>query len=223
MRVWRGDPYPLGATWDGRGVNVAVASDVAECIEICLFDEGPDGAVETDRVPLPATTGGIHHGYLPDVRPGQRYGLRVHGPYAPGQGHRCNPAKLLFDPYAKAVGRDITLDDSLYGYPFGGDDRELDRRDSADFAPLAALVDPAFTWGEDRSPSRALADTVIYELHVKGFTQRHPGVPPPLRGTYAGLAAPAAVVNAVGADSSGPPDRFDRLEPRTPGGEYRTL
>ncbi len=197
MRVWRGAPYPLGATWDGRGTNVAVCSDVAESIEVCLF-HGPDAPVEAERVTLPARTMGVHHGYLPELRPGQRYGLRVHGPHAPEQGHRCNPAKLLFDPYAKAVGRDISYDDSLYGYPRGGDDRDLDARDSAAFAPLAAVVDPAFTWGTDRRPRRDLADTVVYELHVKGFTARHPDVPAPLRGTYAGLASPGAVEHLVG-------------------------
>ena len=197
MRVWGGHPYPLGATWDGRGVNVAVFSDIAEGVELCLFADGPAGATEVERVPMPTATGGIHHGYLPDLRPGQRYGLRVHGPHLPAQGHRCNPAKLLFDPYAKAVGRDITYDDSLYGYPVGGDDRELDERDSAGFAPLATVIDSAFTWGTDRSPNRALADTVVYELHVEGFTRRHPDVPLQLRGTYAGLASPAAVDHLV--------------------------
>ncbi len=198
MRIWRGQPYPLGATWDGRGVNVAVFSDIADGVDLCLFDGDPGGAGEVERVSLPAKTGGIHHGYLPDLRPGQLYGLRVHGPYDPEQGHRCNAAKLLFDPYAKAVGRDISYDDALYGFPTGGDDRDRDDRDSAGFAPLAAVVDPAFTWGTDQSPRRELADTVIYELHVKGFTQRHPDVAPQLRGTYAGLASPAAVDHLVG-------------------------
>jgi glycogen operon protein len=193
----------LGVTWDGRGANVAVFSEVADAVELCLFDTAQDTR-ESARVPLPGSTGGIRHGYFPDVRPGQLYGLRVHGPYAPEQGLRCNPDKLLFDPYAKAVGRDVTYDDSVYGYPIGGDDRDRDSRDSAPYAPLAAVIDPAFSWGGDRRPRRELADTVIYELHVKGFTKRHPDVPQAVRGTYAGLASPAAVdhlldlgVNAV--------------------------
>ncbi|HKC27376.1 MAG TPA: glycogen debranching protein GlgX [Jatrophihabitans sp.] len=203
MRVRRGRPHPLGATWDGRGVNVAVFSDVADTVELCRFD-GPDSVTESERQALPGVTAGIHHGYFPDLRPGELYALRVHGPYAPDAGHRCNPDKVLFDPYAKAVGRDIDYDDTLYGYPAGGDDRVRDQRDDAAHAPLAAVVDPAFTWGADVRPRRALADTVIYELHVKGFTQRHPDVPRAVRGTYAGLAAPAAMehllnlgVNAV--------------------------
>jgi glycogen operon protein len=194
MRVHRGSPYPLGATWDGRGVNVAVFSEVAEQVELCLFDD-PAASAETQRIALPGSTGGVRHGYFPDLRPGQLYGLRVSGPYRPEEGPRCNPHKLLFDPYAKAVGRDLRHDDSLFGYDLGSSDVDLtfNLRDSAGSAPLAAVIDSAFTWGADTRPRRALADTVIYELHVKGFTRRHPGVPEPLRGTYAGLASPAAV------------------------------
>jgi isoamylase len=194
MRVHRGAPYPLGASWNGRGVNVAVFSDVAERVDLCLFDDAADTA-ETARIALPASTGGVWHGYFPDLRPGQLYGLRVSGPYRPGEGPRCNPNKMLFEPYAKAVGRDLRYDDRLYGYTIGAVDRDLsfDARDSAAVAPLAAVIDPAFTWGNDAGPRRALADTVIYELHVKGFTARHPGVPAELRGTYAGLGSPAAV------------------------------
>src|SRR4051795_13151476 len=199
MRIRRGQPYPLGATWDGRGVNVAVFSEAATGVELCLFDDASARA-ESQRVALPGSTGGVWHGYLPDLRPGQLYGLRVSGPYDPRQGSRTNPHKLLFDPYAKAVGRDVTYDDALYGYPIGGPDGDLgfDDRDSAPFAPLAAIVDPAFTWGVDLPPRRALADTVVYELHVKGFTRRHPGVPAELRGTYAGLGSPAAVEHLLG-------------------------
>jgi isoamylase len=199
MRVRRGLPYPLGATWDGRGVNVAVFSEVAEAVDLCLFDT-PESTAESERVRLPGSTGGIRHGYLPDLRPGQLYGLRVPGPYEPAGGTRCNPNKVLFDPYAKAVGRDLRYDDALYGYPIGGPDQDLgfDARDSAPFAPLAAVVDTAFTWGADARPRRALADTVIHELHVRGFTKRHPGVPAALRGTYAGLSSPAAVEHLLG-------------------------
>ena len=198
MRVHRGSPYPLGATWDGRGVNVAVFSELAERIDLCLFDDVLSTA-ETARIALPASTGSVWHGHLPDLRPGQLYGLRVSGPYRPGEGARCNPDKLLFDPYAKAVGRDLRYDDRLYGYTIGAGEGDLssDPRDSAAVAPLAAVIDPAFTWGHDAGPRRALADTVIYELHVKGFTARHPGVPEALRGTYAGLASPAAVEHLI--------------------------
>jgi isoamylase len=194
MRVHRGSPYPLGATWNGRGVNVAVFSEVAEQVDLCLFDD-PGGPVESERIALPASTGGVWHGYFPDLRPGQLYGLRVSGPYRPAEGPRCNPHKMLFDPYAKAVGRDVHHDDTLFGYGLGASDEDLtfNLADSAASAPLAAVVDPAFTWGPDTRPRRAPADSVIYELHVKGFTKRHPGVPEPLRGTYAGLASPAAV------------------------------
>jgi isoamylase len=194
MRIHRGSPYPLGATWTGRGVNVAVFSEVAEAVELCLFD-APDATAECARLPLPASTGRVWHGFFPDLRPGQLYGLRVTGPYRPAEGIRCDANKLLFDPYARAVGRDVRYDDSLYGYTVGAPDGDLsfDPRDSAPSAPLAAVIDPAFTWGTDTRPRRSLADTVIYELHVKGFTARHPGVPAPLRGTYAGLASPAAV------------------------------
>src|SRR3954466_4480315 len=124
MRIRRGSPYPLGATWTGRGVNVAVFSEVATGVELCLFDDAADTA-EAERIALPASTRGIWHGYLPDLRPGQLYGLRVSGPYDPGQGPRCNPNKLLFDPYAKAVGRDLAYDDALYGYPIGAPEQDL--------------------------------------------------------------------------------------------------
>jgi glycogen operon protein len=163
-------------------------------VELCLFDD-PAASAETQRIALPGSTGGVRHGYFPDLRPGQLYGLRVSGPYRPEEGPRCNPHKLLFDPYAKAVGRDLRHDDSLFGYDLGSSEVDLtfNLRDSAGSAPLAAVIDSAFTWGADTRPRRALADTVVYELHVKGFTRRHPGVPEPLRGTYAGLASPAAV------------------------------
>jgi glycogen operon protein len=198
MRIDRGSPFPLGATWTGLGVNIAVFSSVAEAVEVCLFD-APDAPAESARLALPGATGDIRHGFFPDLRPGQLYGLRVTGPYRPADGPRCNPRKLLFDPYAKAVGRDLRPDDRLYGYPVGDDDEDLarDSRDSAPVAPLAAVIDPAFTWGPDVRPRRALADSLLYEVHVTGFTRRHPGVPEPLRGTFAGLASPAAVDHLV--------------------------
>ena len=197
MRVRRGSPHPLGATWDGRGVNVAVFTEVATGVDLCLFD-GPAAVTETERITLPDSTGGIWHGYFPDLRPGQLYGLRVSGPYDPSHGSRCNPDKVLFDPYARAVGRDLRYDDSLFGYTIGSPDQDqsIDPRDSAAFAPLAAVVDPAFTWGTDARPRRALADTTIYEVHVRGSPST-PGCRRALRGTYAGLASPAAVEHLV--------------------------
>jgi isoamylase len=176
------------------GVNVAVFSGVADQVELCLFD-APDDTAESCRVVLPASTGDVWHGYFPGLRPGQLYGLRVTGPYRPAEGPRCNPHKLLFDPWARAVGRDVRHDDSLFGYALGSTDEDLtyNLADSAASAPLAAVVDPAFPWGGDARPRRAPEDEVIYELHVKGFTERHPRVPAAVRGTYAGLASPAAV------------------------------
>jgi isoamylase len=199
MRVWHGRAHPLGTTWDGRGVNVAVFSEQATRIELCLFDSA-EATREGERLPLPVQTGRVWHGYFPDLRPGQLYGLRADGPYDPRRGLRCNVNKLLFDPHAKAVGRDLVYSDALYGYSYGSAQKDLsfDTRDSAAYAPLAAVIDGAFAWGADTSPRRALADTVIYELHVKGFTMRHPGVPEGLRGTYAGLASPAAVEHLIG-------------------------
>jgi isoamylase len=193
-RTWEGSPYPLGVKWDGEGVNVAVFSASATGIDLCLFDSA-SAATESQRLPLPTSSGQIWHGYFPDLRPGQLYGLRAHGPYDPANGLRFNANKLLFDPYAQAVGRDLSYDDALFGYTVGSPDLDLsfDERDSAAHAPLAAIVDPAFTWPGERPPSRELADLVIYEVNVKGFTQQHPDVPEPLRGTYAGLGSPAAI------------------------------
>jgi glycogen operon protein len=194
MRVWRGKPYPLGATFDGAGVNFAIFSESATKVELCLFDS-PDDTKESQRIPLPERTYSVWHGYFPDLKPGQVYGYRVDGPYLPEEGHRFNPAKLLLDPYAKAIARDMTWDDSLFGYRIGGnrDDLVIDDRDSAAFAPLAQVVEGAFTWGSDELPRTPWERTIIYELHVKGFTKRMPGVPEELQGTYAGLASEAAI------------------------------
>jgi isoamylase len=192
MRVWPGRPYPLGATWDGAGVNFALFSESASKVELCLFDS-PAAAKETGRVELKERTDQVWHCYLPEVLPGQLYGYRVHGRFEPAKGHRFNPNKVVLDPYAKLVTRDVRWDDSLFGYKIGQDDLSRDDRDSAPFAPLAAVVDTAFTWGEDRPPRTPWHKTFIYELHVKGFTMRHPGVPENLRGTYAGLASDAVV------------------------------
>jgi glycogen operon protein len=191
MRTRPGHPYPLGATWDGAGVNFALFSENAEGVELCLFD---DGDQET-RVRVRENTDQVWHIHLPEVRPGQRYGYRVHGPYDPSAGHRFNPAKLLLDPYARAVDSTVRWSDTLFGYPIGHPDADLarDDRDGAGSMPKSVVVDPAFTWGDDRPLRMPVNESVIYEVHVKGFTARHPDVPKALRGTYAGLASPAAI------------------------------
>ena len=194
MRVWPGRPYPLGATWDGGGVNFSIFSEHATKVELCLFDS-PEAESESQRIKLPEQTDMAWHGYLPDVRPGQLYGYRVHGPYAAAAGHRFNPNKVLLDPYAKAIGRDLAWADELFGYQIGQEDADLsmDDRDGAPFAPLAMVIDSAFTWGDDASPAIARHKKVIYEVHVKGFSQRHPGIPEHLRGTYLALASQPAI------------------------------
>ena len=190
LRVWRGDPYPLGATWDGSGVNFAIFSEHADAVDLCLFDD--DGR-EEQRIRLIEQTDLVWHAYLPDGRPGQRYGYRVHGPYEPRRGHRFNPAKLLIDPYAKRIDRAVEWDDSLFGYRIGADEDEPDDRDSAPFVPKGVVVDPAFVWGGDTRLRTPLERTLIYEVHVKGFTHLHPDVPEELRGTYAGVASAPAI------------------------------
>jgi glycogen operon protein len=190
LRVWRGSPYPLGATWDGSGVNFAIFSEHAGAVDLCLFD--PDGRDE-QRIRLSEQTDLVWHCYLPDLRPGQRYAYRIHGPYAPGDGHRFNPAKLLIDPYARRLDGEVRWDDALFGYRIGDESDEPDDRDSAPFVPRGVVVDQAFSWGGDERPRTPLESTLIYEVHVKGFTQRNPEVPEELRGTYAGLASAPAV------------------------------
>ena len=192
MRVWPGGPYPLGATWDGVGVNFAIFSEHASRVELCLFDS-VDADSESLTIPLTEQTDMVWHGYLPDVRPGQLYGYRVHGPYAPDRGHRFNPHKVIMDPYAKVVGRTVRWHDSLFGFRAGQDDSTFDERDSAPYAPLAAVADTAFTWGDDRPLRTPWHETLIYELHVKGFTELHPDVPEALRGTYLGLGSEPAI------------------------------
>src|SRR5262245_32779131 len=194
MRVWPGRPYPLGATWDGAGVNFALFSEHATKVELCLFDS-PEAAKESHLIVLPEHTDQVWHCYLPDALPGQLYGYRVHGPYEPARGHRFNPNKVVLDPYAKLIGRNLRWDDSLFGYKVGDEQADLsfDDRDSAPHAPLGAVIDPAFTWGDDRSPRTPWHKTIIYELHVKGFTQLNPHVPEHLRGSYAGLASESAI------------------------------
>jgi isoamylase len=193
-RVWPGKPYPLGATWDGRGVNFAIYAEHATKVELCLFDS-PDAQQETERIPLPEKTDMVWHVFLPDLTPGQLYGYRVHGPYDPAQGHRFNPHKILLDPYAKVIGRSVRWNDALFGYPISDAEADLafDDRDSAAYAPLAAVVDPSFIWGDDSPPAIPMHKTIIYELHVRGFTQLHSSIPKHLRGTYAGLASAPAI------------------------------
>jgi isoamylase len=189
QHVRPGEPFPLGATWDGHGTNFSVFSEVAERIELCLFDEqGRQTCVD-----LPERTAFCWHGYLRGVGPGQRYGFRVHGPWDPAHGQRCNPAKLLIDPYARAITGQIDWNPALFPYPLGGDDLARDDADSAAHMPKSVVVDNQFDWEGDQPLRRKLHETVIYEVHVKGFTRRHPEVPEALRGTYAGMAHPAAI------------------------------
>ena len=194
MKILPGHPYPLGATWDGTGTNFAVFSQHATAVELCLFDS-PDAESESQRIALPRRTNLVWHGHMPDVGPGQLYGYRVHGPYQPERGHRLNPNKVLLDPCAKAIGRGIEWRDELYGYSQGDPaaDASFDERDSAAWAALGAVIEGAFDWEDDRPPGTSWRDTILYEAHVKGLTKLHPGVPPKLRGTYAGLCSDAAI------------------------------
>jgi isoamylase len=191
-RVREGLPFPLGATWDGLGVNFALFSAHAAKVELCLFDDS--GEQELERVELPEFTDEVWHGYLPDARPGTAYAYRVHGPYEPEAGHRFNPNKLLLDPYARAIVGDLRWGPEVFGYVLeSGDDLTFDGRDSAALVPKCRVIDPAFTWGRERGPDVPWDRTVVYEAHVKGFTRLHPALPEELRGTYAGLASPEVV------------------------------
>jgi len=197
--IWPGRSFPLGATWDGRGTNFGVYARHAEALELCLFDPG-DPAREIRRVRLPEHTGHVWHGYLPGVGPGTLYGLRAHGPYEPGAGLRFNPAKLLVDPYARAICGETDLSGPIFGYRLGAPEEDLARcdQDSAAAVPKSVVVDgDGFDWRGDRRPNHAWHRSVLYEVHVKGFTVRHPEVPPELRGTYAGFASPPAVEHLV--------------------------
>jgi isoamylase len=187
IAVWPGRPYPLGATWDGEGVNFSLFSEHAQKVELCLFD--PKGRREISRIPLRWQTDQAWHCYLPEARPGQLYGYRVHGPYKPADGLRFNPHKLLLDPYAKAFAGELRWSDAHFAYKVGSkqEDLSFDRRDNASGMPKCKVIDASFTWGDDRPLRTPWHDTVIYEVHVKGFTMLHPEVPTPLRGTYAGF------------------------------------
>jgi isoamylase len=188
MRLWPGTAYPLGATWDGSGTNFALFSEIADGVELCLFDSGGG---ET-RVELSEVDGFVWHCYLPGVSPGQRYGYRVHGPYEPRRGHRCNAAKLLLDPYGKAVEGEFSWHQALFSYQHG-DPASMNTDDSAPFMPRNVVINPYFDWADDRQPRIPYHETLIYEAHVRGLTLRHPGVPPQLRGSYAGIGSPAII------------------------------
>src|SRR5262245_13536753 len=188
-RVWPGQPYPLGATWDGKGVNFALFSAHAERVELCLFDAA--GVREIDRIPLPEYTDEVWHAYLPDARPGTLYGYRVHGPYEPKAGHRFNPHKLLLDPYARAFYGRFLQTDAIFGFRVGSarEDLSFDRRDSARAIPKCRVVEGTFQWGGDRSPATPWSESVVYEMNLRGFTMLHPDLPQPLKGTCAGLGS----------------------------------
>jgi isoamylase len=186
--VWPGTAYPLGATYDGAGTNFSLFSEVAERVELCLFDQDE---AET-RIPLEEVDGYVWHGYLPDVGPGRRYGYRVHGPWEPEYGLRCNPNKLLLDPYAKLIDGEVDWHESCFGYDFK-DHEKPNRGDSAPHVPKSVVHNPYFDWRVDHRPATPLHETIIYETHVRGFTMRHPEIPEHLRGTYAGLAHPVAI------------------------------
>ncbi|WP_018634937.1 glycogen debranching protein GlgX [Parafrankia elaeagni] len=187
-QVWPGSPYPLGATFDGSGTNFAIFSEVAERVELCLFD--PSGAER--RIEMRERDAFVWHAYLPTVLPGQRYGYRVHGPHDPAQGHRCNPNKLLLDPYAKAVDGEIDWDQAVFGYNFG-DPESVNTADSAPHMMKSVVISPFFDWNGDRPPRRPYNETIIYEAHVRGLTMRHEGLPEEYRGTYAGVAHPLMI------------------------------
>ncbi len=196
-RQWVGTPYPLGASYDGSGTNFSIFSSAAEGVELCLLgDATPEGRRDEVRIDVTEVDGHIWHVYLPDVRPGQHYGWRMHGAWDPDGGHWFNPSMLLLDPYAKTIDGEVDWSPACFGYDFADPDKpNLD--DSAPHVPLAVVSDPFFEWGNDRHPERPMHETVIYEAHVRGLTMRHPGVPEELRGTYAGLAHPAVVDHLV--------------------------
>jgi glycogen operon protein len=193
-KVWPGRPYPLGATYDGTGTNFSLFSEAAERIELCLFNE----AGEETRVDLPEVTAFCWHGYLPEVEPGQRYGFRVHGPWAPEKGLRCNPSKLLLDAYAKAIEGEVKWNEAVFPYRFKEGEGAPNDDDSAGFVPKSIVVNPFFDWERDKPPRTPLHETTIYEAHVKGFTARRSDIPQEVRGTYAGLAHPAMIEYLLG-------------------------
>ena len=190
LETWPGSPYPLGATFDGIGTNFALFSEAADRVELCLIDIGARGKSKETRIEVTEVDAHVWHCYLPQVQPGQRYGYRVHGPWDPENGFRCNPNKLLLDPYAKATSGEIDWDPALFGYEFGDPDSRNDQ-DSAPHMTYGVVINPFFDWEGDRRLNVPYNETLIYEAHVKGLTQLHPDVPEDMRGTYAGLAHPA--------------------------------
>ena len=190
MQILEGKPYPLGATWDGLGTNFAIFSEHADRVELCFFDS-IEARREQERIELPGYNNFVWHGYIPNVRPGQLYAYRVYGPWKPEEGMRFNHRKLVIDPYAKSIVRDVKWDDSLFGYKLAVPDGDLlkDERDSAAYAPLCEVIDPSFTWGDDKPPDIPWNQTIIYEAHIKGMTMKHPGIPADLRGTYSAIAS----------------------------------
>ena len=191
MEIWPGTAYPLGATYDGSGVNFAVFSEVAHAVELCLLDD-TDGELTEQRIAMPEVDGHVWHCYLPGLQPGQRYGFRVHGPFDPVNGHRCDPSKLLLDPYAKAIEGQVTNDQALFSYSFA-DPTEPNTDDSLSKTMHSVVINPYFDWGHDRPPRREYHDSVIYEAHVKGLTMTHPEIPEEIRGTYAAIGHPVIV------------------------------
>ena len=187
--TWPGQPYPLGATYDGVGTNFTLFSEVAERVELCLFDRGGT----EQRVEMAEVDGYVWHCFLPGIGPGQRYGYRVHGPHYPDIGLRCDSSKLLIDPYARALDGEVKWDAAVYGYPLGGDDREPNDVDSGPYVPRSVVTNPWFEWGDDRQLRVPWHESVLYECHVKGLTMRHPAIPEDQRGTYAGMAHPAVI------------------------------
>src|SRR5215211_2857587 len=194
MKTHPGEPFPLGATWDGEGVNFALYAENAKGVELCLFNStNPEN--ESDRIKLTERSNHVWHIYIPDLRPGQLYGYRVYGPYEPHTGHRFNPNKLLIDPYANAISGTIQWNDALFGYEMGhtAGDLSFNELDSAPFVPKAVVIDPNFNWEGDKHPKIPYHQQIIYETHVKGFTKLNPLIPEVLRGTYAGIAHPVTI------------------------------
>ncbi|HEX6226235.1 MAG TPA: alpha-amylase family glycosyl hydrolase, partial [Chryseolinea sp.] len=194
ITVYPGNPYPLGATWDGNGINFALYADNATHVELCLFDS-PSAETESLRITMIERTHHVWHAYFPDLKPGQLYGFRVHGSYDPPNGHRYNPNKLLIDPYAKAIAGIIDWNDALFGYELGHPEEDLSfsQTDSAPFLPKCVVVDSNFDWGDDKAPKIPYHKSIIYEAHVKGFTKLHPEIPEEIRGTYAAFAHPVTI------------------------------
>jgi glycogen operon protein len=196
MATRAGSPYPQGATWDEKGVNFSLFSAASEAVDLCLFDD-PESQVESKRIRIKERTNGVWHIYIPHLKPGQLYGYRVHGPYEPNRGLRFNPNKLLLDPYAKAIGRELKWADEVFGYKIGDpqEDLSFDDRDSAPYAPLAVVTDSTFDWGKERRPNISWSETIIYEAHVRGLTKLHPDIPEKVRGTYKAMASEPVIAH----------------------------